>query len=76
MNDEDEDYVSFPYFISLVEAGTRIGYRWKDPVPNEESSVSQLKMGIFETRTLSKIPILVYSRGDRMSACQPCVIVS
>ena len=49
--DEDEDYVSSPFCISLVEAGTRIGYRWKDdlgeehcevnwldPVPDEESS--------------------------------------
>jgi hypothetical protein len=49
--DEDEDYVSSPFCVSLVEAGTRIGYRWKDdlreehcevnwldPVPDEESS--------------------------------------
>ncbi len=46
-----EDYVPPPFEISLVEARTRIGYRWKDdlgeehcevnwldPVPDEESS--------------------------------------
>jgi hypothetical protein len=49
--DWDEDDVSPPFSISLVEAGTRIGYQWMDdaveeccevnwlgPVPTEESS--------------------------------------
>jgi hypothetical protein len=47
----DEDCASPPFWISLVEAGNRIGYQWKDdigenycevnwldPVPDEESS--------------------------------------
>ena len=49
--DIDEASISPPFWISLVEAGTRIGYRWKcdlelqfcevnwlDPLPDKESS--------------------------------------
>jgi hypothetical protein len=38
----DEDYVSPPFSVSLVVAGTRIGYRWKDEFGKQRSEVNWL----------------------------------